>query len=327
MPQRPRIIGYLLDEPVTFQTERLSFASHGVDRRDALFRESAFERIERWTLALAWALSPKRIGGLPGMLRMCARETLAPDYALPDPERALVSPPGLAGIAHDLPLAKLIEAYRRGLYPLSHAGPLKWWSPPLRSVLFFDEFHMSSKLRKLMRQGRYTVTFDRDFETVIRACAGRRAGRWHLTWITPRIMRAYAEAFDAGLAHSFEVWNKDGDLVAGGYGIGTGAAFSSESQFAHEANASKVGMAVLNWHLAKWGYRFNDGKLTGPLLQSAGFREIPRGEFLGRLAGAVLAPGKAGRWQIEADLAAVSEWQPGGASRQVNAARTRHSPA
>lgn len=297
---------------MTFHAEPLTFASHGGDRRDALFRETAFERIERWALALAWTLSPKRAAGLPGLLRLCAREALAPDYALPDPERALASPPGLAGIAHDLTLDKLTEAYRRGLYPLAHAGPLKWWSPPKRTVLFFDEFHMSAKLRKLMRQGRYSVTFDRDFEAVIKACAGRRDGRWHLTWITPRIMRVYAEAFDAGQAHSFEVWNGNGELVAGGYGLGAGAAFSSESQFAHEANASKVGMAVLNWHLAHWDYRFNDGKLMGPLLQNAGFREIPRGEFLGRLAEAVRAPGRTGRWQVEADPATVSAWQPGG---------------
>jgi len=300
---------------VTFHAEPLTFAARGGDRRDALFRETALERVERWALALAWTLSPKRAAGVPGLLRLCAREALAPDYALPDPERALTSPPGLAGIAHDLTLAQLIEAYRRGLYPLAHAGPLKWWSPPQRAVLFFDEFHMAGKLRKLMRQGRYTVTFDRDFPAVIKACAGRRDGRWHLTWITPRIMRVYAEAFDAGLAHSFEVWNSDGRLVGGGYGLGTGAAFSSESQFAHEANASKVGMAVLNWHLAKWGYRFNDGKLTGPLLESAGFREIPRTEFLNRLAEALRSPGKTGRWQVEADPAAVSEWQPGAAAR------------
>jgi leucyl/phenylalanyl-tRNA--protein transferase len=123
-------------------------------------------------------------------------------------------------------------------------------------------------------------------------------------------MRAYAEAFDAGHAHSFEVCNAAGELVAGGYGIATGAGFTAESQFTRESNASRIGMTVLNWHLAKWGYRFNDGKLIGPLWQNMGFREIPRQEFLGRLAEAVRAPGRNGRWQVEADLATVSHWQP-----------------
>ena len=297
---------------MAFHADRLNLApSADADRRTALFHESMFGVAERWALGLAWALMPQRIRGVPNLLRLCVREWLAPDYALPDPGRALARPPGLAGIVHDLSLPTLLAAYRRGLYPLAHLGPLKWWSPPMRSVLYFTDFHISNNLRRLMRQNRYTVTFDRDFEGVIAGCAGRRAGRWHLTWITPRIMRAYAEAFDAGQAHSFEVWNAQGALVAGGYGVATGAAFSFESQFAHEPNASKLGMTVLNWHLAHWSYRFNDGKLIGPLWRSVGFREIPRHDFLTRLTEAVRAPGKSGRWQVEADLETVSRWQPG----------------
>ena len=285
-------------------------ASAPADRRAALFRESLLAMAERWTLGLAWALSRNRFRGLPNLARLCFDEFLAPDYALPDPERALDQPYGLAGIVHDLTLPTLLAAYRRGLYPWAHIAPLKWWSPPQRSLLLFKDFHISNNLRRLMRQGRYSVTFDRDFEGVIAACAGRRAGRWHLTWITPRIMRAYAEAFDAGHVHSYEVWNKSGELVAGGYGLVTGAAFSGESQFAHEPNASKLGLAVLNWHLAHWGFKFFDGKLMGPLWESLGCREIPRRDYLSHLAEAVRLPGKSGRWQVETDLATVSNWQP-----------------
>ena len=133
---------------MTFHAERLTFATHGGNRRDTLFRETMLEAAERWTLGLAWGLTPKRIAGVPALLRMCARETLAADYALPDPERALAAPAGLAGIVHDLTLPKLLEAYRRGLYPLAHAGPLKWWSPPERSLLFFDEWHIAKRLRR-----------------------------------------------------------------------------------------------------------------------------------------------------------------------------------
>ena len=280
------------------------------DRRAALFRESPFEMAERLILGLAWALMPSRIAGVPRLAKLCFDELLAPDYALPDPERALAKPPGLAGIVHDLTLPTLLAAYRRGLYPWAHIAPLKWWSPPQRSVLFFKDTHISNNLRRLMRQDRYTVTFDRDFEAVIAGCAGRREGRWHLTWITPRIMRVYAEAFDAGHAHSFEVWNKAGKLVGGGYGLASGASFAAESQFTIESNASRIGMTVLNWHLAHWGFRFNDGKLIGPLWRNMGFREIPRRDFLARLADAVRQPVKIGRWQVEADLATVSRWQP-----------------
>ena len=266
--------------------------------------------VERWALGLAWALSPKRIAGVPGLAKLCFDELLAPDYALPDPTRVLVNPPGLACIVHDLTLPTLLAAYRRGLYPWAHIAPLKWWSPTDRSVLFFDEFHFSKKQRKLMRQDRYTVTFDRDFEAVIAGCAGRRSGHWHLTWITPRIMRAYAEAFDAGYVHSYEVWNRNGELAGGGYGLSIGGAFFAESQFSREPNTSKIALTVLNFHLARWGYHFNDGKLMNPTCEGMGFREIPRQNFLALLPEAVLATGKIGRWQIEADLETVSHWQP-----------------
>ena len=298
---------------MAFETQRLSLPvapDRRAAQRSALFCESLLDMAERWTLGIAWALMPKRIGGVPGLAKLCFEELLAPDYALPEPERALENPPGLAGIVHDFSLPTLLAAYRRGLYPWAHIGPLKWWSPPQRSMLFFKDFHLSNNLRRLMRQDRYTVTFDRDFEAVIAACAGRRQGRWHLTWITPRIMRAYAEAYDAGHVHTYEVWNKAGELVAGGYGIATGGAFSGESQFAHEPNTSKLGLAMLNWHLAKWGFHFFDGKLIGPLWQSLGCREVPRQDYLARLAKATRAPGKMGRWQAETDLATVSNWRP-----------------
>jgi leucyl/phenylalanyl-tRNA--protein transferase len=298
---------------VTYHAQPTAFSAgiaNKPDRRTALFREGPMEKAERWTLGLAWALAPKRVGGVPNLLRMCFDEFLAPDYALPDPERALGRPEGLAGIVHEFTPETIMAAYRRGLYPHAHLGPLKWWSPPQRSLLFFTETHLAKRLRRQMRQGQYTVTFDRDFEGVITACAGRRSGRWHLTWITPKIMRAYAALFDMGHAHSFEVWNDRGELAGGGYGLSVGASFLTESQFSHETNTSKIGFAVLNWHLAKWGYAFNDGKLMTPTTRDIGFREVPRAEFLARLGEADKRPGRPGRWQIEADAATVADWQP-----------------
>jgi leucyl/phenylalanyl-tRNA--protein transferase len=253
---------------------------------------------------------PSRLAGLPNLARLCLREMMAPDYALPDPERALEQPPGLAGIAHDLAVPTLIAAYRRGLYPLAHVAPIKWWSPPARSLLFFDELHISKRLRRQMRQGHYAVSFDRDFEAVIAACAGQRAGRWHLTWITPKIMRAYAALFDAGYAHSFEVWNDRGELAGGGYGVAVGGAFATESQFSREPNTSKIGFTVLNWHLAQWGFAFNDGKLMTPTCRDMGFRDVPRSEYLAKLSQASRRPDRLGRWSVTADLNVVADWQP-----------------
>lgn len=280
------------------------------DRRSRLFREGPVEILERLALGTAWAMKPERIGGLPNVAAMIAHDLLSRNQALPDPESVLTSPPGLAGIVHDLSVPTLVAAYSRGLYPFSHVPPLKWWSPPKRTVLFFDEHHIGKTIRKKMRSSRYSVTFDRDFEGVIAACSGRRAKRWHLTWVTPRIMRAYADLFDAGYAHSFEVWNEAGRLVGGGYGVAIGASFSGESQFSLEADTSKIGLAALNFHLARWGFHFDDGKLMTPNMQAMGFREIDRADYLSRLAHAVRAPSKPGRWKVEADLPEVAAWTP-----------------
>lgn len=291
-------------------SDRLSLVPAQDERRAQIFREEPREVLERFVLGAAWAMTPARIGGLPGVARMLARDLLARDDALPDPEAALASPPGLAGVVHDLSVPTLVAAYKTGLYPFSHLPPLKWWSPPTRSVLFFKDHHVSKTTRAKLKQARYTVTFDRDFEAVIAACAGRRTGRWHLTWITPRIMRAYADLFDAGHAHSFEVWNQDGELVGGGYGVAIGGAFSGESQFSIERDTSKIGMAVLNFHLERWGYEFNDGKILNRTTADQGFREIPRADYLRRLAQAVRLPVRSGRWHAEAGLPEVAASQP-----------------
>jgi Leucyl/phenylalanyl-tRNA protein transferase len=119
-------------------------------------------------------------------------------------------------------------------------------------------------------------------------------------------MRAYAELFDAGHVHTFEVWNEKGELAGGGYGVSVGGAFSTESQFSHEPNTSKIGFTVLNWHLQRWGYGFNDGRLMTPTCHDMGFRGIPRAEYLVRLAEAGRHPSKVGRWQTEVDVATLA---------------------
>ena len=300
-----------MEAALAYYTDQISLpAAAGPERRDALFRESGRDRLERWALGLAWAAKPKRLSGLPALAKVFLSDLVGTKDALPDPEAALDNPYGLAGIAHDLSMPRLIAAHRLGLYPFAHVGPIKWWSPPQRSLLFFSQFHIAKRLRRQMRQGHYRVTFDTDFDGVIKACAGQRAGRWHVTWITPAIMHAYAALFDAGYAHSFEVWNDKGELAGGGYGVAVGNSFVTESQFSREDNTSKIGFTVLNYHLAQWGFAFNDGKILTPTTRDMGFREIPRADYLTRLTQALEQSDRRGRWQVEADLAQVADWQP-----------------
>lgn len=278
-------------------------------RRRALFRETPADRLRRWVLGTAWALKPKRIGGVPALARLWVRELVAPTSGLPDPARPL-NAAGLCGLVHDPSVPALLAGYRSGLIPFAHVGPLKWLSPAERCVLPIGRFHLGKNVRRLMRVGRYTVTFDRDFDRVLRACAGRRAGRWRLTWITPGVMHAYATLHDAGHAHSVEVWNADGDLVGGGYGVAIGGVFFGESMFSRERDASKIASAVLNWHLARRGFMLHDGKWMNPLLASMGYQMMPRDAFRRRLDEATGLPGWPGRWQVEADLPTMAAWQP-----------------
>jgi leucyl/phenylalanyl-tRNA--protein transferase len=117
---------------------------------------------------------------LPALARLLLTDLMVPDHALPDPEADLHD--GLTGIVHDLSVPTLIAASERGLYRFAHAGPLKWWSPALRALLFFNELYISKRMRGYIRSGRYRVSFDRDFEGVIKACAAPRQAARHLDY-------------------------------------------------------------------------------------------------------------------------------------------------
>ena len=273
------------------------------------FQESLFQTVRRCGLSAAYSLRKNGPRQLLPYWRQWLAECVRPQRDLPDPEQPF-DDGGRVGLVYDLSVPTLLAAYQRGIFTGGHFGTLAWMSPPQRCVLFLDEFHMAKRLRQLMRQEHYTVTFDRDFEGVMNACAGRRQGRWHVTWITPRIMRAYAELHDEGYVHSFEVWNSKGELVGGGYGLALGRIFFTELQFSHEANTSKIGFSVLNWHLERWGYLLNDGKNPTPTILNMGFRSIPRTEFLRCLADNIWSGGKVGRWEVEVAPQTVAKWQP-----------------
>jgi leucyl/phenylalanyl-tRNA---protein transferase len=287
-------------------------------RRGELFRESPLQWAKRATFGLLRALQPARIAQVPFNTWLWLVSLIEPG-ALPDPEAAPMVFEGVCGIARDLSVATLMRAHSRGLHPSSHVGPIKWWSPPERCVLFFDEFHISSRLKRQMRQGRYTVTFDRDFEATIAACAEPRDGKWPVTWITPKLMHAYAALYDAGFAHSFEVWNEAGVLAGGGYGVAAGGVFIIESQFSREPNTSKMGLTSLIHHLSSWGFAMADGKGPTPTILDMGFRVIPRADYLARLAVVGQTPVRPGRWQVEADLKTVAAWEPGPAPAKKSA--------
>jgi leucyl/phenylalanyl-tRNA--protein transferase len=290
---------------------------HGEGRealRAQLFRETWNTWAQRWVLGTAYALVPSRLAAFPHLVLNTLIDAAKGGTRIPDPARTKPIPETFGGVCRDISADTVLAAGRAGFFPWYHCGPLKWWTREQRMVLFFGEHHIAKRLRRDMKKAPYRVTFDQAFEEVIAACAGHRSYNKHsLTWITPRIMRLYAELFDQGHAHSFEVWDSEGKLVGGGYGLSMGRVFCTESQFSLAPNTSKMGFAVLNYHLAKWGYVVNDGKDFTPTIEPMGFRLIPRADYEAILResteiGEMGAP--VGRWSVEADLATVSSWEP-----------------
>ncbi|MEX1153299.1 leucyl/phenylalanyl-tRNA--protein transferase [Parvibaculum sp.] len=261
-------------------------------------------------LGLAWALMPPRLLHPLGFARLALERLLGRRRGLftRPPEEALALPDGLVDIGGPMSVDRLVAAYAAGIYPWCHLPPQKWWAPSRRAVLFLAESRIEKSLRRVLRQGRYRVTFDTAFEEVMRACAAPRPGRHALTWISPRFMAAYRALHCAGHAHSVEVWDGDGNLAGGLYGVASGGVFFTESQFARARDTSKIAFVTLNRHLAEWGFTLNDGKHMTAHLAALGLREIGREEFNAILkAGRVARP--PARWRVDPALD-VAGWEP-----------------
>ena len=216
-----------------------------------------------------------------------------PGQPLPPPTAALDEPNGLLAAGRDLSPARLLEAYRHGVFPWYTAGqPVLWWSPDPRMVLFVDEFKVSRSLaktlRRVRREGRWHVGLDLDFEAVMRACAQPRPDQ-DGTWITREIVAAYVGLHRAGHAHSIEI-REDGELVGGLYGVAIGRMFYGESMFARRTDASKCALAVLVALLREHEFTVIDCQQATSHLASLGGREIARGAFLDRVASLVALP-------------------------------------
>jgi leucyl/phenylalanyl-tRNA---protein transferase len=279
-------------------------------RRDVLHRLARLPFPVRQTLlGFAYLLTPRRLPNLLPLTAIAARDLLCGSKRLPEASWAIKRPDGLCGLAGHLSVPALLAGYGRGLYVHSHLGPLKWWAPEHRMVLFFDQARVDKTVRRLLNHGRFRVSFDTAFADVMRACAEPRPGRTPLTWITPRIQDLFLRAHDAGHAHSIEVWQGE-RLVGGVYGLAVGRLFFTESLFHRVHDASKVGLAVLNRHLQSWGFILNDGKHPTAFLADCGMAPITRAEF-SRLAELYRhSRHKHGCWQIDPALLA-GDWKPG----------------
>ena len=181
----------------------------------------------------------------------------------------------------------ILAAYRRGIFPWPQANDMvPWCSPDPRAIFPLEEPpHWSRSLRRTLRVHPYALTVDRAFREVMRACGARRGG----TWIIPEMIDAYAALHALGWAHSVEVWEGE-ELVGGIYGIAIGGVFAGESMFHRRTDTSKIAFAALVDRLRSTGFVLFDVQVMNDHLASLGCVEVPRSEYLHRLAEAVLLP-------------------------------------
>jgi leucyl/phenylalanyl-tRNA--protein transferase len=185
----------------------------------------------------------------------------------------------------DLTPERMLLAYRLGLFPMGESRDsdrLYWLDPEQRGILPLDTFHIPRRLRRTALSGRFQVTIDQDFPTVIAACALPAEGRED-TWINSTIERLFTELHRQGFAHSVECWH-DGALVGGLYGVGLGAAFFGESMFSRATDASKVALVHLVARMRLCGFELLDTQFVTTHLAQFGAAEIPAEDYKARLA-------------------------------------------
>lgn len=227
---------------------------------------------------------------------------LGPRTPFPAVSRALEEPNGLLAAGGDLSPHRIVDAYRRGIFPwYSDGQPILWWSPDPRMVLFVDELRVSRSLRRRVRGGAFEVRIDTSFRRVVAACADAPREGQGGTWITGDIVDAYVKMHHLGYGHSVEAW-RNGRLVGGLYGLAFGRVFFGESMFAHEADASKVCLTALVAHLQRLGVPMIDCQQETGHLASLGARPIPRAQFAALLDELIHSSDPPAGWRVGASV-------------------------
>lgn len=212
----------------------------------------------------------------------------------PDPRE--VDEEGLLGYGGDLSSTMLLSAYKQGVFPwYSEGEPILWWSPNPRLLLYPDKFIVRKSFRRVLRSGKFTVAFDRDFSEIIRHCASVYREGQEATWITNEMQEAYIRLHEQGFAHCVAVYF-EGKLVGGLYGLALGKAFFGESMFSLVADASKIAFKALSDVLGRRGYDFIDCQMKTDHMVRLGAEVVDRELFLDALEATIQKPTDSGSW-------------------------------
>lgn len=218
------------------------------------------------------------------------------DEHLRFPPPQLASPSGLLAVGGDLSPARLLLAYRNGIFPWYDEGmPILWHCPDPRMVLKTEDVHLPKSLRKTIRREPFTLTLDTAFSEVVRGCAEASRPDQEGTWITDDMSRAYCTLHELGYAHSVEAW--EGEMLVGGlYGVSLGGVYFGESMFTRAPDASKVAFAFLVEVLRSRGIHLIDCQVYTEHLARFGAKEVSRDAFLTSLNDALERPTLPGPW-------------------------------
>ena len=228
----------------------------------------------------------------------------APVIDFPDVELALCEPDGLLAVGGDLGVERLLLAYSRGIFPwFGPDQPILWWAPDPRLILEPANLNISRSLKKTLRQGKFTVTMDRCFGEVVKACSRSRP-KQSGTWITDEMLAAYTDLHAAGYAHSVECWFDD-KLAGGLYGVSIGRIFFGESMFTRVTDASKVAFVALTRQLERWHFPLIDCQVHTSHMESLGASFIPRRQFSRILQRECRKTDDAPTWVLDANISLI----------------------
>ncbi|MCF6244800.1 MAG: leucyl/phenylalanyl-tRNA--protein transferase [Sulfurovum sp.] len=217
-------------------------------------------------------------------------------YFLAFPNPYYADEGGLLAYGGDLSTKRLLLAYSKGIFPwFSTNDPILWWSPDPRLLLYPDKFKVRKSFRRVLRSGKFSVTFDQEFSEVIKHCASVPREGQESTWIVPQMTQAYNRLHQEGYAHSVEVY-LEGELVGGLYGVSIGKAFFGESMFSLVSDASKVAFKALSDVLGSKGYDFVDCQMKTDHMVRLGAEIVERDIFLDILSETIVKPTKRGLW-------------------------------
>ncbi|GLQ08839.1 hypothetical protein GCM10007913_07710 [Devosia yakushimensis] len=275
------------------------------------FSESLPVWVRRQALGLALRLMPKRLVDSAYLTAHTAYRLVVRGPRVPNASSIVSRPNDYGGPVYDTSSAGLLAGMQNGFYFLCHIAPLKWWSPPMRGVMMISGVHVAKRFKRSLKSSPFTVTIDKDFAGVLRGCAAIRPGRPPLTWLFPATQRRLQKLYEEGHAHSVEVWNEQGELVGGVFGVMLGTVFTALSMFHTEDNASKVAIVSLYHHLDAWGVDVVDHQGLTPWVETLGGVLVTREQYVALLARPAKSDAaKPGPWHVQFSPAQTGEWEP-----------------